>query len=116
MTQPTPPIPDNGWEQKFDKQFPKLEVYDPVEGCTDPECCSPYKVVNYDVKEFIQQQLHTAIEEERKRFVEKEMLPFLDELEMREPEYTKQDHWRHWKYIRNNLRDNYSPSDKETTE
>jgi hypothetical protein len=37
----------------------------------------------------------------------KEILEFLDELEMKQPEDLKTDNWRNWKYIRNSIVDKY---------
>lgn len=38
----------------------------------------------------------------------KNILVFLDELEMNQPDYAKTDNWRNWKYIRNSIVDKYS--------
>lgn len=42
----------------------------------------------------------------REEFVE-EILLFLEDLEIRQPEDLKTSNWRNWKYIRNSIRDKY---------
>lgn len=47
----------------------EIKVLDPVEGCNDPECCEPNRIINYEIKEFLKSSLeHFA------QMVEKEVL------------------------------------------
>lgn len=97
--QPIPPIPDNGLEQRITNI-----VREAVESQMDWEAY--YKWENPDVieeiMELFQQELHTAIEEERKRFVEGLKIVCSGEAYAYDAAF--------------DLLAKYSPSDKETTE
>lgn len=71
-----------------------------------------FHIVNKDISyEAIEQFLSQKLDE-----YGEEILVFLDELEMKQPEDLKTDNWRNWKYIRNSLRDwfdNKGQNDKD---
>ena len=52
----------------------------------------------------------------RERETACEIVKFLDELEMKQPDDLKTDNWRNWKYIRNSIVDRYDILDKLRTE
>lgn len=61
---------------------------------------------NWFANEDLVVELTTLLQQEREKAV-REVVSFLDELEIRQPDYVKTDNWRWWKYIRNNIRDQF---------
>lgn len=80
-----------GWEERFDEKF-------------SPQFISNVfvEVDAYDLREFIVKELVQA-----KREAALEIVEYLDDLEIEQPEVLKTDNWRNWKYIRNSIVDKY---------
>ena len=66
------------------------------------------------IKDEATDQLLALFDKHTKSAIE-DILVFLDELEMEQPQDLKTDNWRNWKYIRNSIVDKYqlSPRGKE---
>lgn len=99
-----PERPEEWWIKEFDEKFPVRPSLE------DPERMVMYSREEFglieaevsDIKEFIAKLIQQAEEK-----VATDILVFLDELEMRQPEDLKNDNWRNWKYIRNSIVDKY---------
>lgn len=91
-----PQTEDMGWEETFD-----LVIW----GEAPPETLK-YKKGEF-IKKFIRQEIAQARQE-----AVKEMVNYLDSLELNQPEYTEDNRWRWWKYLRNSLRDKYEENNE----
>ncbi len=89
---------DRSWEWTYGFFAPYMSQNSETP-CDDAKRC----------KDFYEDLLPVAREKARKELVE-EIVLFLDDLEMEQPEYAKTDNWRNWKYIRNSIRDKYLKS------
>lgn len=72
----------------------------------------PDTVAYEKIKDLIRKELTEAVTKAREEMVE-DFLKLLDELEIDQPEYARTDSWRNWKYIRNSVRERYSPQQEE---